>query len=406
MGGLHQSDQLRCRPRNIFRAYGGDVTYQALTISGTRSQFLNGTRPALHNLLLQNRSFLASDARDKVFGLLSLANNNDVRLLGIEPDYHLSAEQVYKNLAVSLLHSRRDLDLFDAPRVLQNSKISSLPSWVPDWSTSDPCVPLCFRGPSGYGEPNRPEPLLGFNASRKSRWSPSFSDGKSLLGLSGLKIDQIETTGRLSQTRYSARVSHMYQLFRQSCDVIELLSDWEFVASARSRFPYITGEKQLDAYWQTLCAGHLPDGFSTAKKDFRYKYYLLLRYVRPFVRFAVRFFPRSEKNTFLNRIFYSLFRGAWQGLGLTPSKIQQIGFPPSSVLSNYRRMIRTRKGYIALAPRYAQPGDWIGVFAGGKVPLVIRQDGSHWQLIGECYVHGLMKGEVWDEGKCEKLWIK
>ncbi|OCK86316.1 HET-domain-containing protein, partial [Lepidopterella palustris CBS 459.81] len=110
------------------------VTYQALTISGTRSQFLNGTRPALHNLLLQNRSFLASDARDKVFGLLSLANNNDVRLLGIEPDYHLSAEQVYKNLAVSLLHSRRDLDLFDAPRVLQNSKISSLPSWVPDWS--------------------------------------------------------------------------------------------------------------------------------------------------------------------------------------------------------------------------------------------------------------------------------
>jgi hypothetical protein len=38
-----------------------------------------------------------------------------------------------------------------------------------------------------------------------------------------------------------------------------------------ARTQYLTGEKQLDVYWQTLCAGQMPEGFSTAKKDFCYK---------------------------------------------------------------------------------------------------------------------------------------
>lgn len=58
----------------IFFAYGGDVTYQALTIFRTRLQHLDGIRPTIRNLLLQNRSFIASDARDKVFRLLSLTD--------------------------------------------------------------------------------------------------------------------------------------------------------------------------------------------------------------------------------------------------------------------------------------------------------------------------------------------
>lgn len=133
----------------IFFAYGGNVTYQALTIFRTRSQYLYGIRPMIHNFLLQNRSFIASDARDKVFGLLSLADTSNIQSLCIQPGYHLSAEQVYRNLAIDILQTRQDLDLFDAPRVLEDFKTKSLPSWVPDWNTSDPCVPLRFRGSSG-----------------------------------------------------------------------------------------------------------------------------------------------------------------------------------------------------------------------------------------------------------------
>lgn len=92
------------------------------------------------------------------------------------------------------------------------------------------------------------------------------------------------------------------------------------------------------------------------KKDFCYKYHLLLWISRLFARLAVRFFPRTEKDTWYNRGFYFLFRAAWQVLGLTPSKIQRIGFPPQLVLSNYRRIVPTRSGYIGLALATRNPG--------------------------------------------------
>ena len=87
----------------IFFAYGGNVTYQDLTIFRKRSQYLDGIRPTIHNFLLQNRSFIASDARDKVFGLLSLADTSNIQSLCIQPGYHLSAEKVYKNFAIDIL---------------------------------------------------------------------------------------------------------------------------------------------------------------------------------------------------------------------------------------------------------------------------------------------------------------
>jgi hypothetical protein len=390
----------------IFFLFPDDITYQFLTIAGTRRQFLEGVRPRLLSLLLQNRSSLASDARDKVFSLLTLADSEDVAALGIEPNYRLSPEQVYKDFAVALLRSRQDLDLFNAPRVLENSRTSGLPSWVPDWSTSDACVPLSFRGTSGYADFVEPGTSLGFRAAGTSTSSPIFGDKGSLLGLSGVKVDQIEATGRISQTRYRKESSHMFELFSQSCDLIELLVDWEEVAAARSRDKYITGESRIDAYWQTLCAGHMPEGFETARKDFRYKWYKYLRPLRHVLRLAVRLFPQGQSEGWYNRSFYILFRAAWRLFGLTPSKIPRLGFPPQMVFSNSRRIMRTRNGYIGLAPRYAEPGDWIGVFKGGNFPLVIRPDGLHWQLIGECYVHGIMQGEAWDEGKCEVVWLK
>ena len=54
-------------------------------------------------------------------------------------------------------------------------------------------------------------------------------------------------------------------------------------------------------------------------------------------------------------------------------------------------------------------GDAVVLVKGGRVPLVIRyetaeQDGSHsWRLVGECYVHGVMDGEVFDPDACREI---
>lgn len=66
-----------------------------------------------------------------------------------------------------------------------------------------------------------------------------------------------------------------------------------------------------------------------------------------------------------------------------------------------RRFTITRKGYFALVPRGTRDGDEIVVFEKACVPFVVREvkmqgdvEKSYYQLLGETYVHGIMKGEV------------
>lgn len=390
----------------VFIANGGSTAHQALRLFETRNTFQQNRRPSLHDILLSNRSFLASDARDKVYGLLSLASTESVQSMGVRPDYHLSTEQLYKRVAQALLE-KSDLSAFNASGVEKRSLDMSLPSWVSDWRASDPSSPLTSPQPLDLGDrsTHADTSIPHFHATGTTISKPTFRSDD-LLGLEGILIDEVEVVGTLSRTRYLRHVSYMFELWVQCRDVLEQLRNWEQVARARSKDSYITGENQLDVYWKTLCAGRVPKNLMTARHDPRFKYYMMICPLRSFVRLATRWFPRSEKDTWYNRFFYSLFRTAWRALGLTPAKVQRIGFPPESRLSTYRRMIRTKKGYIALAPRFTKPGDWIGVFKGGKLPLVVRHDGDYFELIGEGYVHGMMKGEVWNESKCKLMWFK
>lgn len=387
----------------VFFMFPEDIAYQVLMIAGTRKQFSDGIHPKLLNLLLRNRSFIATDPRDMVFTLCALADGRDIRTLGVEPNYHISPEEIFTNLAVSLLKSRKDLSLFNAPRVLQHSRLQGkLPSWVPDWSASDPCVPFGFLGPFGLREPSE-QP--SYTAAGSSTSSSIFDNDKKLLGLSGIVLDQIAATGDVFHVRYQEGGSHMHDLFHQSREIIDLLLIWQKVAEARSAEPYITGGTRMDAYWQTLCAGYMPEGYSKARKEF----YRWNKYLWPFNQALKAFghlFPRNENGGWFNFLFFSLFRAGEALSGVAPTRIPQIGFPPQMVCCNYRRLIRTQKGYIGLAPRYTQAGDHIAILEGGRMPLVLRHKNGLWELIGESYIHGIMNGEAWNKPRSELMWLE
>lgn len=390
----------------VFIANGGSATNQALRLFETRSTFQQNRLPPLYDILLNSRSFQATDARDKVYGLLSLAEVKSVQAMGVVPDYHMSTEDLYKAIAKALLKSS-DLSAFHASG-MKKSVDTLLPSWVPDWRATDPSSPLTSMQSASSSEgPIEPElSVPKFTASAATVSDPSFRPQENLLGLDGILVDEIEAIGTVSRSRSLRRVSYMFELWVQCRDVLEQLKNWEDITNARSKDTYITGEKRKDAYWKTLCAGRVPDGLKSAWHDPRYKYYRLICPLRSAVRVATRWFPRSDKDTWYNRFFYWLFRKAWKTFRLTPAKVERIGFPPQTRLSTYRRMVRTKRGYMALAPRFSKPGDLIGVFKGGKLPLVVRREGEYLELIGESYVHGMMEGEVWDGNKCKLMWFK
>jgi hypothetical protein len=67
----------------------------------------------------------------------------------------------------------------------------------------------------------------------------------------------------------------------------------------------------------------------------------------------------------------------------------------SRVITRRTFLIRTEK-LIGVGPPGAQPGDWIALFRGLRVPFVLRRakgrgnDREEYELIGEAYVHGVM----------------
>lgn len=63
----------------------------------------------------------------------------------------------------------------------------------------------------------------------------------------------------------------------------------------------------------------------------------------------------------------------------------------------YRRSVfSTSDGWIGVGPDSMRAGDIIVLLSGGDVPHVLRLCGcgDHYELIGECYVEGIMHGEM------------
>ncbi|RYP08673.1 hypothetical protein DL764_001801 [Monosporascus ibericus] len=61
-----------------------------------------------------------------------------------------------------------------------------------------------------------------------------------------------------------------------------------------------------------------------------------------------------------------------------------------------RQFFGTSNGYMGRGLDEVQAGDIVVVLLGAKVPFVLRGCGhnSHYRLVGECYLHGIMNGEV------------
>jgi hypothetical protein len=62
-----------------------------------------------------------------------------------------------------------------------------------------------------------------------------------------------------------------------------------------------------------------------------------------------------------------------------------------------KRVGLTLDGHVCLVPHRAQLGDQIVVVPGIHRPIILRPCGSEqWELVGSCFVHGIMGGEIWE----------
>ncbi|KAH7371808.1 hypothetical protein BKA64DRAFT_715299 [Cadophora sp. MPI-SDFR-AT-0126] len=75
---------------------------------------------------------------------------------------------------------------------------------------------------------------------------------------------------------------------------------------------------------------------------------------------------------------------------------------PDLGLCKGRRLVLTSMGYLCLAPVQSEVGDKIVVLVGGKVPYMLRKTGEGFEIVGECYVYGIMDGAIMGAFPAEK----
>jgi hypothetical protein len=261
-----------------------------------------------------------------------------------------------------MIETQRNLDILCMVEVDQGLTDESVtfPSWVPrfDLGTVGWYIPGQDLYKTSNGLPSFPLPSLDENALilRGLRFDSLVSDGKQILGKDVLDYSRIEDP----------------EIFD---------SIWDNIANQADA--YTEGKDRLWAFYITMKAGQTMD-WTSAENDSNHRAGIWA-YEKQLVE-AAEVKRRKPSNR----------REMW---GTETQTQNEDGNPTKFQLavanaSRRRRIFVMENGYMGLGPSSMNTGDVVCVLFGGDVPYVLRRKGSHWQFLGCCYVHGIMKGEA------------
>ncbi|TVY22146.1 Heterokaryon incompatibility protein 6,OR allele [Lachnellula hyalina] len=374
-----------------------------------RQQYL---RPL--DLYASFRVFLATDPRDKVFGLYSLFSPSDLAVVELQPDYNLDLTTVYTQATIDCIATEGNLDVLSFGG--QDCLVAhhQLPTWVPDWAYQDRTKPLLprFLSTLSFGEHQWARTWQ--SATGTSYPVVELSENKKCIMLSGYVLDRVlDTGGTLEKEYYTSTPGHplleINIVMKKCSDVFE---KWEDICGVSASIPYFTGEAAWDVYWKTLHAGGYPHGDEQTTKATFSKWYQPFRDLRSNTEYTanrIEEIKNSDSSTaykiaagvgWFGKVTYNAMRF---GMGLVMNKNK---FPPSKILAFHRTLFKTERGLVGLSSRHVRKGDAIALFKGGKMPMVLREAGDgDWRVVGDSYVHGIMNGEEFDRSRCDALRI-
>jgi Heterokaryon incompatibility protein (HET) len=341
----------------------------------------------LARLLEACQDFEATDAKDKVFAIQGISTAAfDISLL---IDYKKEVYDIYVDTAYYLL---RQADLIKVlhlagigwPREAFPSKDGKrLPSWVPDWSTSHGAAMLAQR----YFDPED-----NYCASRRNK--PQICAGNTLdtIMLGGLYVDKIGQLGEpLDFGQYD-----WGRLWEHSTMYMKSLSWDADVHRLASKTPeiYANGQSRAEALWRTLIGDRImkerpaPASYSTYYGSWN-NLILSLREHWPSIS-SGKIPPGMDAKDLLD----------------TQLQIHKYSSMVGPVCAK-RRFCVTENKYMAVVPPKTEPGDMICIVHGAQTPLILRRlchkekegvRNDTYAFVGECYVHGMMNGEMLDTG--------
>jgi WD repeat-containing protein 55 len=352
--------------------------------------------------LAESRARQATDARDKVYAMLGMTSS------AIHPDYSKSQVEIYKEAAQTILqHHVDEVDRFadykqpnhalftgwvnkrtalqhDLYRLFhcvdhEQPKIGS-PSWVPDWSTPRQTISL------GY---SKPESGVYYAAGYHILEDAQYKHIGDKIAILGIPFDSVSNIGSLA-------IPHLKDLPDTSSLTANFVTESMDMAIEQCQ-PYPSSSGLFESFWKTLVAGRDGSGKFKAPTDYADIFGVLFDSVKGRSP-SMPDQPSTKRRLNLQNLQVRRPKSIYRQM--------QIAFEAAVT---GRRFGITSKRYMGLLPRGTKLGDQVCVFLGSHVPFVIRRQeiGDSYQLVGECYIHGIMHGEIRGMGlKEEKIEIE
>jgi hypothetical protein len=343
----------------------------------------SGSIYPLLSLLCLLRDNQATKPVDKVYALLGLPTRSSSpsttttstststsernASLGYDPDlliidYSAPVQEVYISLAQSIILATHKLDII---RACQESAMPGLPSWVPDWSRA-------WKGATGTSFLQR---QIGFSQPEaRHYWSEgngtelraagtsdavaSFSSDGKVLRVKGVVVDAIEVLwGRFNSNPMAADAYAKNVLRWRERGV------WGIYGSE---------EKAREAHWETLTA------LSALKIKGK----------------GTEFLVGPRGGVVAREGTLEAWEAEYEDMSLKSAfNLEFINM--CHVTMSGRQTMVGKKGFLVAGPEKGPViGDIICVLLGCDVPVLLHKEENGFRLVGECYCHGVMKGEM------------
>ncbi|TVY83117.1 Heterokaryon incompatibility protein 6 OR allele, partial [Lachnellula suecica] len=343
------------------------------------------TRKPRHLLqvLVISRRTISTDPRDALYSKLGLAYDGST--LVREPSYTLETAQVFKRLVKDYVSETSSLDIICLAENLRKQSVLSLPSWTPDWTISAGTMPI-------KASVHQPEAAwLDFHASGLLQANVRFSENMDGLHCDGFQIDSVDglggscprhlyannlADGLVQPISQKTAYGTTQEMLRALCQTLSLAIYWDGAERKHKRLP-------LDA--ENLLCKHGSEwdlGVDVSKGAFQ------------------TWYDTDRKLLFGEyTIQEHVARGYGAGAGRPDSPISWTQFEGMrGAVMYHRRLMITSQGYIGLVPAATKRGDCVCVLLGCSNPVILRKLESgreeSYELIGECYIHGMMDGEA------------
>ncbi|CZR35522.1 hypothetical protein LB506_010365 [Fusarium annulatum] len=331
---------------------------------------VNHNRAAFIYELHRARHLLSKDPRDHVYAFLGhfSIHTGSSSLAELVADYSRSIEDIYYDVAVRELSGCESLLLLSAchaipvtykKRIMERG---DLPTWVPDWRV----VPLHLMG----------TPVTPHRSSGEYRPQLCINEETRALHIYGVRLDRIR------------RPSWIF---------------WNNAFHFRRNNPL---RLPIEALWRDICGRNQPFNLRQRYRNGDSAFFALVQTLTNACIGADRSRPYESipKEEWLANGAAYLIR-ALDKPGAVSPEIQELaqtgdGFKWSheaTLVTRYRGFAITFGGWFVVGPDIMQAEDVVVVLYGGRTPFLLRRkDDGTWILVGECYVHGMMNGEVFD----------